>query len=510
LSNIKKLAGQTVWYGVSSIAARFINYLLTPYLTYTLAKTSDYGKMGLIYAAMTIVNVIFTYGFETTYFRFSSRKEYKGSLYNTAALSLVFSTIILTTLLWFSRASFARIIGLQDVPTIAYIGIFIIAFDALSTIPFARLRLEERPRKYALIKVGGILINIFFTWFFIGYCSSHAASNSNSFVLLFYNTNTNPIVYVMIANLLQSIFTLFLLSKEISRIKLKFNFVLWKEMMIYSLPLIIVGMGGMVNETFDRLMLRWWLPVSPTAAEQQVGIYNACYKLAILITLFIQAFRLGAEPFFFKQSEGQNPHKVYARVMKFFVIVVTTMFLLVSLFLPIWKYFIGPKYWSGLTVVPILLLANIFLGIYYNLSIWYKLKHRTMSGAYITLAGTAITIFINYIFIPTYGYTACAWATFLCYFTMMVSCYIWGQKEYRIPYAWRKLSAYIIIVVLLFFIHRLFNHFIPGFVASVISGAILILLYLAFILNIEWREVRGLPYVGKYFHSGGLLARRNQ
>ena len=497
-----------MWYGVSSIAARFINYLLTPYLTYTLAKTSDYGKMGLIYAAIPILNVIFTYGFETTYFRFSSRKEYKSSLYNTTALSLIFSTILLTILLWLVRDSFANIIGLKEVPTIAYLGIFIIAFDALGTIPFAKLRLEERPRKYALIKVGGILINIFFTWFFIGFCPSQIAANSNSFVLLFYNSNTNPIVYVLIANLIQSVLTLLLLGKEISRIKFKFNVTLWKEMMIYSLPLVIVGMGGMINETFDRLMLGWWLPVSTTVAEQQVGIYNACYKLAILITLFVAAFKLGAEPFFFKQAEGQNPQKVYARVMKFFVIVVTIMFLLVSLYIPIWKHFIGPKYWAGLRVVPILLLANIFLGIYYNLSIWYKLTHKTLSGAYITLIGATITIVLNYVFIPRYGYMACAWATFLCYLIMMIVCYVWGQKVYRVPYAWKKLSAYLIIVVLLFFIHEGITHFSKGILINFISSTLLVLLYIWFVLNVEWKEVRSLPVIGKYFKSGNTLIRK--
>ncbi|MEO6845371.1 MAG: oligosaccharide flippase family protein [Ginsengibacter sp.] len=507
MSSIKKLAGQTMWYGVSSIAAKFINYLLTPYLTYTLAKTSDYGKMGLIYAAISFLNVIFTYGFETTYFRFSSRKEYKNSLYNTAALSLLFSTVLLTILLWVVRDSFAGIIGLKDVPTIAYLGIFIIAFDALGTIPFAKLRLEERPRKYALIKVGGILINIFFTWFLISYCPSQIASNSNSFVLLFYKINVNPIVYVLIANLIQSVFTLLLLGKEISMIKLKFNFTLWKNMMIYSLPLVIVGMGGMINETFDRLMLSWWLPVSPIAAEQQVGIYNACYKLAILITLFIQAFKLGAEPFFFKQAEGQNPQKVYARVMKFFVIIVTTMFLLVSLYLPIWKHFIGPKYWAGLRVVPILLLANIFLGIYYNLSIWYKLTQKTLSGAYITIIGAAITIMLNYLFIPKYGYMACAWTTFLCYFSMMVICYVWGQKAYRIPYAWKKLCAYIVIVVLLFFIHEGVIHFFKGNLTNFISATLLLALYVWFVLNVEWKEFQRLPVVGKYFKSGNIVVR---
>jgi O-antigen/teichoic acid export membrane protein len=488
-----------MWYGASSMAARFINYLLTPFLTYTLAKTSDYGKMSLIYAAIPVLNVIFTYGFETAYFRFAARKEYKDSLYSTSALSLIFSTLIFTLLLWLARDPFTSIVGLADVPAIVQISIFVIAFDALGTIPFAKLRLEERPRKYALVKVGGILLNIFFTWFFVGYCPSHPEVVSSSFLIFVYNPAVNPIVYVLIANLIQSIVTLLLLSSEISAIQFKFNFSLWKQMMIYSLPLIIVGMGGMVNETFDRLMLRWWQPGSVTFKEQQVGIYSACYKLAILITLFIQAFRLGAEPFFFKQAEGQNPQKVYARVMKFFVIVICVMFLVVSLYIPIWKIFIGPKYWAGLKVVPILLLANMFLGIYYNLSIWYKLINRTSAGAYITLTGAAITIIVNYLFIPHFGFMACAWATFLCYFSMMVICFLWGQKAYRIPYAWKKLCAFILISVVLYFIHQAFTYFFKGNLAGFVSATILLLGFIWFVMRVERREFQRLPVVGKYF-----------
>jgi O-antigen/teichoic acid export membrane protein len=493
-----------MWYGVSSIAARFINYLLTPFLTYTLAKTSDYGKMSLIYAAVPILNVIFTYGFETAFFRFASRKEYKSSLYNTAALSLIFSTLLFTTLLWFSRGSFAEIVGLKDVPGIVNISIFVIAFDALSIIPFAKLRLEERPRKYALIKVGGILLNIFFTWFFVGYCSSHSETVSNSFLIFIYQNDVNPIVYVLLANLIQSIFTLILLGSEISSIRFNFNYRLWREMIIYSLPLIIVGMGGVINETFDRLMLRWWLPGTVVFKEQQVGIYSACYKLAILITLFIQAFRLGAEPFFFKQSEGQNPQKIYARVMKFFVIIISVMFLLVSMYIPIWKVFIGPKYWSGLKVVPILLLANIFLGIYYNLSIWYKLIHKTIAGAVITIAGAVITLVINYVFIRHFSYMACAWATFFCYGSMMVISFLWGQKKYPIPYAWKKLCAYIVIVVLLFFIHSAIKYFFNGVIVNFSSATLLLMLYLWFILNVESKEFQRLPVIGKYFSSKNI------
>jgi O-antigen/teichoic acid export membrane protein len=418
LSGIKKLAGETVWYGASSIAARFINYLLTPFLTYTLSSTADYGKMGLIYAAIPILNVVFTYGFETAYFRFAAREEYKKTIYSTAVLSLLCSTVILTCLLWIFQGSFARVISLQGYPRIIQLSIFIIALDALTRIPFASLRQHNRPRKFAFINIFSIVVNIFFTWFFIGYCPAQLQKNPQSWVQLVYDADTNPIVYVMLANLFQSIVTMLLLAGEFARVQLVFDVQLWKKMMIFAMPLIIVGMGGMINETFDRLMIAWWLPGTAEFKESQVGVYNACYKLSILITLFIQAFRFAAEPFFFKQSEGQNPQRVYARVMKFFVIVICVMFLAVSLFIPIWKNFIGPKYWEGLSVVPVLLLANMFLGIYYNLSIWYKLSHKTMSGAWITLFGAAVTFGINYLFIPHYSYMACAWATFWCYGSM--------------------------------------------------------------------------------------------
>ena len=499
MSGIKKLAGQTIWYGASSIAARFINYLLTPFLTYNLANTSDYGKMGLIYSAIPILNIIFTYGFETAYFRFAAKDEYKESIYSTAALSLIFTTGLLGVVLWMNQSTFGRIISLSEFPRIIQLSIFIIALDALSTIPFARLREQGRPRKFAFIKIFGILANVFFTWFFIAYCPNQVEKYDDTWVTLIFDKNTNPIYYVILSNLIQSAFTLLLLGGELSEISLRFDIKLWKRMMIYSMPLIIAGMAGMINETFDRLMLVWWLPGDKEVREQQVGIYNACYKLSILITLFIQAFRLGAEPFFFKQSEGANPQRIYARVMKFFVIVICTMFLLVSLFIPVWKHFIGPKYWAGLGVVPILLLANMFLGIYYNLSIWYKLSHRTMAGAWITLAGVAITFLINYYFIPQYSYMACAWATFACYGSMMVISFVWGQRVYRIPYAWKKLLAYIVIVILVYFMHEGIVRLSVNPWLNLGSAAFLLLAFMIFVGAVEKKDLVKLPVVGKYF-----------
>jgi O-antigen/teichoic acid export membrane protein len=256
----------------------------------------------------------------------------------------------------------------------------------------------------------------------------------------------------------------------------------------------------MINETFDRIMLGWWSS-APTAKQAlaEVGIYGACYKLSILITLFIQAFRMGAEPFFFKQAQGQQPQKVYARVMKFFVIVICFMFLVVVLFLDIWKYFVGKAYWSGLKVVPILLLANMFLGIYYNLSIWYKLSNKTMAGAWITVIGAILTLIINYFFIPRFSYMACAWATFLCYGSMMVVSFIWGQKAYRVPYAWKKLVAYIIISVALYGVYELFNRFDLGIWTNRGVALILLALFGLLILNVERKEFQRMPYIGRFF-----------
>jgi O-antigen/teichoic acid export membrane protein len=499
LSSIKKLAGQTLWYGVSSIAARFINYLLTPYLTYSaIVSTADYGKMSAVYAAIPIFNIVFTYGMETAYFRFAQRKENVEGVNNTATISLLVSTVFLSVLLWFNQGMLASIMSLEDFPVLVQLSIVIIALDALSTIPFARLRYEERPRMYAFIKVAGILINVFFTIFFLSYCPAKVKDDPNSFFTIIYDADINPITYVLWANIIQSIFTLVLLSGRLFPKKWAFNTGLWKEMLLYSLPMLVAGMGGMVNETFSRLMLGWWLPGSSENAQEQTGIFNACYKLSILITLFVQAFRMSAEPFFFKQAEKENPQRIYARVMKFFVIAVCLMFLAVSLFIPVWKYFIGPRYWQGLSVVPILLLANMFLGIYYNLSVWYKLTGKTMAGAWVTLIGTAITFLINFIFIPFYGYVACAWATFICYGSMMALSFLWGQKAYYVPYAWKKLLAYIVIVVLLFFVHKGIIYFYDNDIFSLTVGSVFTLAFIYFVLKVEKKEFIAIPVVGKY------------
>lgn len=352
---------------------------------------------------------------------------------------------------------------------------------------------KARPIKFAIIRVSGVVINLLVLYFLLSLCPQLARQNPNSVFAVLSNKSMS-VTYVLIANATMAAFTFLMLWEEFKSFEWKFNSALWKEIMTYSMPMLIVGLGGMVNETLDRLMLGWF-----NITKFEIGTYGACYKLSILITVFIQAFRLGAEPFFFKQASSENPQRTYARVMKFFIIVLCTMFLFVALYIDIWKHFIqNPAMWVGLKIVPILLLANMFLGIYYNLAVWYKVTNNTKSGAIITITGAIITITINFIFIPKYSYVASAWATFFCYASMMVICYIWGQKVYPVPYAWKKLLAYMIIAVLLFFTHKWLIYLWSNNTFSFALATAILLGYISFIVKIEKREFKKLPVVGKY------------
>lgn len=499
MSSIKKLAGQTLWYGGSSILARFLNYLLTPYLTAKLSG-AGYGEMSMVYAAIPFLNVVFTYGIETSFFRFSQKSEHKKDVYSTASISILVSTLLFTGLMLLSQSSLSSLLKLEKHPEYLVFTILIIALDTLTTLPYALLRQEGRPRKFAAVRITNILVTIAFTYFFISVLPRIAMEKPDGLLAKIYIKDYG-VGYVIIANLIASSIQFLQLSKQFFSIRFHFNKQLWRQMMIYSLPLLIVGFGGMINEVADRLMLGWWAPVAGELAKKnEVGIYSACYKLSILITLFIQGFRMGAEPFFFKQADEANPQRTYARVMKFFVITISLMFLVVVLYLDIWKHFIRNKdFWQGLKVVPILLLANMFLGIYYNLSIWYKITNRTLSGAWITLMGAGITLLINFIFIPYFSYMACAWATFASYGAMMVVSYIWGQKVYRVPYAWKKLVAFMVIAVMLFFIHKGITGLYSNFYFSFLIGTLILFLYIRFVALVEQKELAKLPVVGKYF-----------
>jgi O-antigen/teichoic acid export membrane protein len=500
LSSIKKLASETVWYGVSSIFAKFFVQLLTPYLTAEFRGSPDFGKMTLVYAAFSFINMGALFGLDYAYFRFIVKKDTPRTLYSTLLISLIGSTAIILAAIIYFRAPMAHALDVANHPGYITLSALMISFDVLSALPFARLRHEGRPRKFAFIRITGIMLYVGLVFFFLSVCPHLLKTHPNSIIAFIYLPAFGPVGYVLLANVIQNMFQLAMLSPLLKGFRWTFDRPLWREVMVYSLPLTVAGLGGMINEVFDRIMLDWRLPHANSYAVYQVGIYSACYRLSLLITVFVQAFRMGAEPFFFRESIQESAQRTYARVMKFFVILVCGIFLFVMLYLDVLKYFIqDPTMWVGLKIVPILLFANMFVGIYYNLSIWYKLSaNHTRSGAIITLIGAAITLLVNYFFIPTFGFMASAWATFLCYGSMMVISYIWGQRVYPVPYATKKLVAYMVIVLLIYFAYLGLCTFSHALIYRLTVGTILMVAYLLFILRVERREFRRLPYIGKF------------
>jgi O-antigen/teichoic acid export membrane protein len=511
LSGIKKLAGQTLWYGVPKIVSRFLNYGLT-LLGFRLFDAVNTSDLTQVYAVIPFLNIVFTYGLETSYFRFAQNKD-RAILYNTLNVSIVASTILLTILLFIFKSPLTNFVEMRDHPEYVTWMIWIIFFDTLAVIPLAKLRLEERPRKYAFINVATIFINIILVIFFLFIAKGAHDRGENSFLAFIYNPEIG-VGYFIISNLIASALSLLFMYKEISVIRFIFDKQMWKEVMIYSYPLIIVGFGGQINEMLSRLIYRKVLDTDSTReliqVKKELGIFGANYKLAVLITIFIQIFRLAAEPFFFNQSKNEDAPKMYARIMKFFVIACCFMFLGISLFLDFWKLLIASKfkeYGEGIHIVPILAMGSVFLGIYYNLSVWYKLTNRNMTGAYITIAGAIITLVLNIAFIPDFRYTGSAWATFICYSFMMISSYLLGQKYYPIPYAKKKLFTYLSICVLIYIFHQ---YIIAqnldekaGYYPYVYYGTafLFIGLFTMLILRVEKKEFQRLPFVGRFLYK---------
>ena len=489
MSSIKNLASQTFWYGFSNIFGRFLNYLLTPLLT-TIFASQKYGDISILFASAAFLQVIYTYGMETSYFRFSNLHPEK-EVYDTGLSTLLITTVLFTAILFIPVQSLANYMEIGSHPEYIQWVLLIVALDTLAVIPFSKLRHEGRPRKFAFIKILNILINVGLVVFFLVYCKGQHEKGAENFFAVLYDPRID-IGYVFIAQLVASAVTLLMLWKEITSFSFVWNGKLIREMLIYTAPLVIVGFGGMINETIDRFMITSLYPGSSDEARSANGIYSANAKLAIIITLFITAFRMGAEPFFFKQAKDDNAPRTYARVMKFFVIACCLCFLSVMLFLDIWKYFMGvkrhPEYLEGLKIVPLLMLDKIFLGIYYNLSIWYKLTNKNMMAAYLTIAGAILTISINWVLIPRIGYVGCAIASFVCYGFMMTTSYILGQKYFPVPYAWKKLLAYIVICFILFLIHQLFRYYSPNIWLTHGFGAVLVAAFMVFVSKVESKE----------------------
>lgn len=455
---LKKLAGQTVVYGLGTIVPRFLNYLLTPFLTYGFTA-AEFGINSELYAYISFLNVIFTYGMETAYFNFSNKLENKHEVFSTAMISVLSSSVVFSMLLLLFSGGIA---GTLSTPNANYPkafitwSILIIASDAIMSIPFAKLRSENRAVFFSVLKLLNVIINFSVTIFFVSFCREAYEHQEQNFFATIYDPEIG-IGYAFLANLIANLITLLLLSKEIFSIQFSLNVELLKEMLSYAWPLLILGLAGMVNETLDRIILKKLL-VDKSEAQIAQGIYGACYKIAILMTIFIQAFRFAAEPFFFGKSKEKDAHRSYAIIMKYFVVFCLFIFLGTTMNLEWIQYFIGENFRSGLKVVPILLLANLCLGVVYNLSIWYKLSGQTKFGAMIAIAGALITVVVNVIFVPDHSYVASAWATLAAYFGMMVMSYILGQKYFPIKYNLRAIFVYSALAIGLYLISLTYSN----------------------------------------------------
>lgn len=481
-SGIKKLAGQTVIYGLGTIVPRFLNYLLTPLLTYGFTA-AEYGINSELYAYISFLNVIFTYGMETTFFNFSSKLENKEEVYNTALISLILSSVFFSLLFLIFAGSIADGLSTPNsiyLPQFIIWSVLIVASDAITAIPFAKLRLENKALKFSVLKLSNVVINFGLTIFFLKICKSSYDNGETNFMASLYNPEIG-IGYAFLANLLANCFTLILLSKQFAGLKFSLNIELLKKMLLYAWPLIILGLAGMINETLDRIILKK-LIIDKSEAQIAQGVYGACYKIAILMTIFIQAFRFAAEPFFFNKAKEKDSTKSYALVMKYFVIFCLFLFLATTLNLDWIKLFIGPNFRSGLNVVPILLMANLCLGVVYNLAIWYKLNGQTKYGAIIAIVGAIITIVVNVIFVPHYSYVASAWATLAAYSGMMVLSYILGQKYFPIKYNIKAITVYTLIALGFYFISLTYNG-----MENVILKVILNNLFVAFFVFILYK-----------------------
>ncbi|MGK7393347.1 MAG: lipopolysaccharide biosynthesis protein [Candidatus Cyclobacteriaceae bacterium M3_2C_046] len=446
MGHLKKLAGETAIYGVSSILGRMLNYLLVPIYTSYFAP-AEYGIVTELYAYAAFLIIVYTYGMETAFFRFATHQaEQKKNIFNAAETSILLSSMLFSLILVLFASPIVNFLEYPGRERYVYWFAAILAIDALVAIPFARLRLEGKAIRFAVAKLINIGLNIFFNLLFIiGFLKIYQGEwlkGLQDEIQMFYRPDLGA-DYVFIANLIANAALLLILGDILLKIKLKLNWQTLKPMLIYAYPLLFMGLAGATNEMLSRALLKKLLPdnyyqdMSNLAA---LGVFGACYKLSVFMTLTIQAFRYAAEPFFFSRAKDKNSPLLFSDVMHWFIILGAFIFLTISLNLEIIAHLFlrSPQYWEGLPVVPILLLANLFLGIYFNLSVWFKLTDRTIYGTWIAATGAIITVGLNFLLIPLYGFEGSAVVTLITYLTMTIISYILGMRFYPIPYKIKK------------------------------------------------------------------------
>ncbi len=489
MNPLKKLAGQTAIYGLPTIVGRLLNYFLVPLYTRVFSP-GEYGVVTELYAYVAFLMVILTYGMETAFFRYSKKENGGDSVYNTSVISLLISSLFFIAFTWIFSSPIASAMGYANHTEYIVWFAWILGLDALSAVPFARLRELNKARRFAILKSVNIALQIGFNLFFIVLCPWLAKNMGDGIVSnvlhLFYNPSVG-VGYIFISNLFASAITLLLLLPEISDIRLYFNRQLWKQMLRYALPIMVWGMAGIVNETFDRILLKHLVPEADHPMVQ-LGIYGACYKVAILMTLFIQTFKFAAEPFFFSHSGREDARQIYADVMKYFIIVCAFIFLGVMMYIDLIIVFVGKDYRVGAPVIPILLMANLCLGVFYNLSIWYKINDKTIYGAYIAIFGAVVTLALNFWLVPIMGYMGAAWATLICYFSIMFVSYFLGQKHYYINYDLKKIGLFTGLALLLYAVSIWMN--IASLVLKLSVNTLFVLLYIGVVVYVEKNAFR--------------------
>lgn len=500
MSLLKKLAGQTALYGLSSMIGRAINFLLVPVYT-SLLLPDEYGIVTELYTYAAFLNMLYLFGMETTYFRFSNKEGANEShIFNHVNTQVLFGSSLLSViiLLFVPQISgyLSKGAAVENYASYIYYVIAILFTDAALAISFARLRSMNKAFWFASVKLMNIFLTVIFNvillWGIPMLLKSNAISEDLKLSMLqWYNPN-DLISYIFISNLAANILQFPFLIKAFKGFKFTWDLSIYKPMLVYAFPLMIMGLAGMVNEMVDRLVLRELLPDDfyPGSTKlHALGVYGACYKLSMFMTLAIQAFRYAAEPFFFSRASDKNSPQLFADIVKWFILVCLLIFLGVSLNMEWFKHFLGNEaYWEGLAIVPILLLANLFLGVYYNLAIWFKLTDKTYWGIYISLFGAAITIAGNIIFIPILGYMGAAWVTLVCYFSIAACSYLLGHKFYPIPYALSKILIWIVSAAALVYTMSSVS-FGSSITTSLISN-LMIVIWLGILLLVEKRSNR--------------------
>ena len=494
MGRLSSLVKETAIYGVSSILGRMLNWLLVPLYTQYLLP-AEYGIVTELYAYAAFLLIIYTYGMETAFFRFTNKLENKQEfILNQSQASILVSSVLLSTILILFATPITNYLEYPGKEKYIIWFSLILAIDAVVAIPFANLRLKQKAKKFAWIKLVNIFLNIGFNLFFIVLCTYIVAQSRDSslknIIIRFFNQN-ELVDYIFISNLIASGALLIIFLKDIIKIRIKLNWSLLKEMYIYAFPIMIMSLAGVTNEMMSRAVLKKWLPEGfyPGYSNQAaLGIFGAAYKLSVFMTLSIQAFRYAAEPFFFSRAKDQDSKELFSSVMFWFVVFGSIILVVIVLNLDIigFLFLRNEAYWDGLMVVPILLLANLFLGIYYNLSIWFKLTDKTYYGTLISVSGAVLTIILNYILIPVWGYMGSSVATLACYFFMVLFSYFLGKKHYPVPYKTGKYLFYITLALL--FSYLGFNKPEEYTIKFKLYQFTLILLYIVLVAILERKQ----------------------